>query len=128
MHVKLIREEFLSTFPVTVKDSTPPMHVVVSGRPEKATCRNTYVVKGHHDVLLKWEVVTPGWEIIAITGLPGNVFKHSESNGTGGWQCQDTNREKEPTDYVYTGKVRKIGTDVEVDLDPTVRNGGGGQQ
>jgi hypothetical protein len=85
------------------------------------TCSDTDVPKGTKKVKLRWEMVTPGWEVIGIHGLfyPEFTFKAKDGHD---YKCKDKN--SVPENYDYTVIVGNITTKEVLTLDPTVRNGG----
>jgi hypothetical protein len=99
-----------ATMPVTVENGL-------------VVCPDTTVPKGAKKVKLDWEMVTPGWEILGVHGLPYPMFTNKAKDGYD-YKCKDKNNNAEETDYKYTIIVGSTTTAEVVTLDPTVRNGG----
>lgn len=99
------------------------MEVEVIGSPEKyeVTCPNTVVGEGQKKVKLDWEMVTPGWEILGVHGLPYPEFTDKAKDGFD-YKCKDKNNVK--VDYKYTVIVGSTTTPEVLLLDPTIRNKG----
>jgi hypothetical protein len=87
----------------------------------KATCDDIEIKEGKKNVLLFWVVKDP-WKIIGIWGLDDDAFMDLGANGNG-WKYLDKNPKKK--DYVYTGLLENETGDRAI-LDPTIKNGGGG--
>ena len=98
-------------------EATIPVEVIAG----QVECPSTDVLKGHKKVKLMWEMVTPGWEIIAIHGLFYPVFTKKNKDGDG-YKCKDKNPAVHH--YDYTVVVGSITTKEVLVLDPTIRNGG----
>ena len=93
---------------------------VVNGEP---VCKDTDVPEGAKKVKLDWEMVTPGWEILGIHGLPYPMFTNKAKDGYD-YKCKDKNNNVGEKDYKYTIIVGDTTTKVVVSKDPTVKNGG----
>jgi hypothetical protein len=85
------------------------------------TCPDTDVAAGQKKVKLSWEMVTEGWEIIGVHGLPYPEFTKKAKEGYD-FKCKDKNKNKQ--DYKYTIIVGSTSTAEVLLLDPTIRNGG----
>ena len=93
---------------------------VVDGKP---VCSDTDVPEGAKKVKLDWEMVTPGWEILGIHGLPYPMFTNKAKDGYD-YKCKDKNNNNGVKLYKYTIIVGNTTTKDVILLDPTVRNGG----
>ena len=87
----------------------------------EVTCPDADVPYGQKNVKLRWEMVTPNWEIIGIDGLYYPEFIDKSKDGYD-YKCKDKNPIEQ--DYKYTIAVRHTTTNKQVLLDPTIRNGG----
>ncbi len=108
----------------TVYAATMPVEVLPGeGEDYYVTCPDTSVEKGHKNVKLRWEMITEGWEIIGVHGLPYPIFVEKGKDGLD-YKCKDKNKESSPTDYKYTVTVGSTTTADVLMLDPTITNGG----
>jgi hypothetical protein len=106
----------------TVYAATMPVEVLLKeGGGYDVTCPDTSVEKGHKNVKLRWEMITEGWEIIGVHGLPYPIFVEKGKDGLD-YKCKDKNSSK--TDYKYTITVGSTTTADVLVLDPTMTNGG----
>lgn len=85
------------------------------------TCPDTIVKEGQKKVKLRWEMITEGWEIIGVHGLPYPVFVDKAKDGLD-YKCKDKNSSM--TEYKYTVIVGSTTTEKVIELDPTITNGG----
>jgi hypothetical protein len=112
---------------VATYSATMPVTVVN----DVVLCEDTVVPQGAKKVKLDWEMVTTGWEILGIHGLPYPMFTNKAKDGYD-YKCKDKNNNKPLKDYKYwiiVGKVVPEGDDLPQKgavllLDPTIRNGG----
>jgi len=100
------------------------MDVTVTGTApdEVVSCPNTDVPKGNGNVVLNWNMVTAGWEITGMDGLPDTEFTGKQKNGGTGYKCTDKNDNSQ--NYSYTIEVTHTTTGRKLLHDPTIRNGG----
>jgi hypothetical protein len=106
----------------TVYAATMPVEVLPGeGEDYYVTCPDTSVEKGHKNVKLRWEMITEGWEIIGVHGLPYPIFVEKGKDGLD-YKCKDKNSSM--TDYKYTVIVGSTTTADVLMLDPTITNGG----
>jgi len=119
-HVKVSNEE---EFVEASKTMTVFIPIPVTVVNDLVYCPDVYVPKGAKKVKLDWEMVTPGWEILGIHGLPYPMFTDKAKDGYD-YKCKDKNNNDEIEDYEYTIIVGSTETKKVVVLDPTVRNGG----
>ena len=112
----------------TMTSATMPVTVVN----DVVSCPDTHVLKGAKKVKLNWEMVTPGWEILGVHGLPYPMFTNKAKDGYD-YKCKDKNNNKPLKDYKYWIIVGKVFTEDEplpedksavLLLDPTIKNGG----
>jgi hypothetical protein len=99
------------------------MEVEVTGSPGSyiVTCPDTYVGQGQKKVKLEWEMITEGWEILGIHGLPYPEFIDKSKDGID-YKCKDKNKTEK--NYKYTIIVGSTTTEEVLVLDPTIKNGG----
>lgn len=111
----------------TTTSATMPV-TVVNG---VVSCPDTNVLEGAKKVKLDWEMVTPGWEILGVHGLPYPMFTNKAKDGYD-YKCKDKNNNKPVKYYKYWIIVGKVFSEDEplpeesavLVLDPTIRNGG----
>lgn len=102
--------------------ATMPVEVLTGeGKDYYVTCPDTFVEKGQKKVKLSWEMITEGWEIIGVHGLPYPVFVDQAKDGLD-YKCKDKNSSVK--DYKYTVIVGSTTTADVLMLDPTIKNGG----
>jgi hypothetical protein len=97
----------------------------------KGSCLDTNVPLNAKKVKLYWEMVTPGWEILGVHGLPYPMFTNKSKYGYD-YKCKDKNNNPPYKDYKYwiiLGQVVPEGDPLPEEsavilIDPTVRNGG----
>ena len=66
-------------------------------------------------------MITEGWEVIGVHGLPYPVFVDKDKDGFD-YKCKDKN--SSVADYKYTVIVGSTTTPEVLLLDPTIKNGG----
>lgn len=100
------------------------MNVTVSGQEpnETITCPDTDVAKGQGNVVLNWNMISAGWAITGLDGLPDSEFKGKSKKGGTGYKCTDKN--DAANNYSYTIEVTHTPTGRKLYHDPTIRNGG----
>lgn len=102
------------------------MNVTVTGQApnETVSCPDTDVTQGQSNVVLNWTMVTDGWEISGLDGLPDSEFTGKQKKGGTGYKCTDKN--DAVANYPYTIEVTHPPTGRKLYHDPTIRNGGPG--
>jgi hypothetical protein len=114
-----LAETWSATMNVTVTDGV-------------GSCPDTNVPLDATKVELYWEMVTPGWEILGVHGLPYPMFTNKSKDGYD-YKCKDKNNNPPHKAYKYwiiLGQVVPEGDPLPVEsaavilIDPTITNGG----